>query len=199
MSRRKYVSCWQTLKCFIRLRRIAIICYHRSRCLFSASAVTGTGTLSVGKYWLGQLPEPSTFTVLPGGHVRLNGNFVLHKHCNVRIGKDGSLTLGSGYAADNLRMDCHCSIVIGDGVAIASDVTIMDTDHHKIVGSDSAPRPISIGDHVWIGTRSTILKGVTIGNGAVIAAGSVVNRDVEPGWLYGGVPARKIRPIEWHL
>lgn len=155
--------------------------------------------LSIGKYWHGQLPEPSVVTVLRGGRVMLTGNFVLHKRCNVRIGEKGVLTLGNGYASDNLRMDCYGSIAIGDGVAIASDVTIMDTDHHTIVGTMSEPQPIRIGNHVWIGTKAIILKGVTIGDGAVIAAGSVVNKDVEPGWLYGGVPARKIRPVEWHI
>lgn len=58
--------------------------------------------------------------------------------------------------------------------------------------------PISIGDHVWIGARSTILKGVSIGDGAVVAAGSLVTRDVPPGALVGGSPARMVRPkVEW--
>ena len=55
--------------------------------------------------------------------------------------------------------------------------------------------PIRIGNDVWIGMRSIILKGVTIGDGAVIAAGSVVTRDVPAGTLYGGNPARFIKEL----
>ena len=54
-------------------------------------------------------------------------------------------------------------------------------------------RPIIIGDKVWIGMRATILKGVVIGDGAIIAAGAVVTKDVSPGTLVGGVPAKLIK------
>ena len=58
--------------------------------------------------------------------------------------------------------------------------------------TDSAAS-IYVNDHVWIGGNSTILQGVTIGRGSVIAAGSVVTGDVPPGMIYGGVPAREIK------
>ena len=59
-------------------------------------------------------------------------------------------------------------------------------------------KPIEIGDHVWIGLRAIILKGVKIGNGSVIAAGAVVTRDVPPYSLVAGVPARVIKEnIYW--
>lgn len=58
---------------------------------------------------------------------------------------------------------------------------------------DSEPKPIVIGDDVWIGARSIILKGVHIGKGAVIAAGAVVSRDVPEYAIVGGVPARVIK------
>jgi acetyltransferase-like isoleucine patch superfamily enzyme len=55
---------------------------------------------------------------------------------------------------------------------------------------------VTIGDHVWLSTRVTVLPGVSIGEGAVVAAGSVVTKDLAPYGLYGGVPARKIRERE---
>lgn len=59
-------------------------------------------------------------------------------------------------------------------------------------------KPISIGDHVWIGLNATILKGVTIGEGSVIAAGSVVVKDVPAHTLVGGIPAKVLKEnIEW--
>ena len=59
-------------------------------------------------------------------------------------------------------------------------------------------KPIKIGNHVWIGQRATVLKGVTIGDGAVIAAGSIVTRDVPPHSLVGGIPAKVLKEnVEW--
>lgn len=58
------------------------------------------------------------------------------------------------------------------------------------------PKRIEIGKNVWIGSNSTILSGVKIGDNAVIAAGAVVTKDVEPNTIVGGVPARFIKYIE---
>ncbi|MNW06569.1 putative acetyltransferase [compost metagenome] len=75
---------------------------------------------------------------------------------------------------------------------------ISDTDYHQIEGTVST-KPIVIGDEVWIGCKSIILKGVTIGNGAVVAAGSVVTKDVEPYTLVAGIPAKVIkRDVRWN-
>lgn len=55
--------------------------------------------------------------------------------------------------------------------------------------------PVTVGDRVWIGARASILPGVTVGDGCVIAAGSVVTADCQPGGLYAGVPARRVRDL----
>ena len=57
------------------------------------------------------------------------------------------------------------------------------------------PAPIVIGDKVWIGANATVLPGVTIGKGAIVAAGAVVTRDVPPNTIVAGVPARVVREI----
>ena len=86
---------------------------------------------------------------------------------------------------------------IGQGTIIAFDALIMDTNHHELAGSRTTA-PTLIGEHVWIGARATVLCGVTIGEGAVVAAGAVVTRDVAPRCLVGGVPARTIREdVDW--
>jgi maltose O-acetyltransferase len=86
---------------------------------------------------------------------------------------------------------------IGNRVQIANWVSIMDGDFHGLAERDRPPPPeaVHIEDDVWIATRATVLKGVTIGRGAVVAAAAVVTRDVEPYTLVAGVPARPVRRI----
>jgi maltose O-acetyltransferase len=90
-------------------------------------------------------------------------------------------------------------ITIGSRCDIAPEVCFM-TGTHQLGGSthragDSIAKPISIGDGCWIGTRATILAGVTIGDGAVIAAGAVVTADVQSHTLVGGIPAKTIKQL----
>ncbi len=126
--------------------------------------------------------------------------FAMGDFCSV--GKDTKIWVQSG-------------VTIGNYVLIAHRVDIIDNNSHsldwrdrredahdvfergrKLDVSKVAAAPIVIEDDVWIGARSTILKGVRIGRGAVVAAASVVTRDVAPFTLVGGNPARVIRQLE---
>jgi len=88
-------------------------------------------------------------------------------------------------------------IKIGKNCHIANQVIMMDDDFHDVAKREatSGKEAIIIGDNVWIATRATILKGVSIGEGAVIAAGAVVTKDVPAFTLVGGVPAKFIKLI----
>lgn len=90
-------------------------------------------------------------------------------------------------------------IIIGDKCNIANNVVIVDHDHAIIDGSPSSSeytiQPVYIGNRVWIGANVTILKGVTIGDDSVIAAGAVVNSDIPSQEIWGGVPAKKIKDV----
>lgn len=95
---------------------------------------------------------------------------------------------------------CRKQISIGNNTDIAAGVLIQDYDGHVLLPNtrETSALPISIGNNVWIGANSVILKGVTIGDGVVVAAGSIVTKDVPPKCLVGGVPAKIIREnIEW--
>jgi acetyltransferase-like isoleucine patch superfamily enzyme len=96
---------------------------------------------------------------------------------------------------------CKENINIGDDVAIAWDVDIIDADSHKLVdenNTDKKNQEIEIRDNVWIGHDVSVLKGVTIGEGSVIASRSLVNSDVPPNSLAAGIPAEVIEEdVEW--
>lgn len=91
----------------------------------------------------------------------------------------------------NCFLDGRAGIIIGDSVSVSHNVSII-TGGHDYNSSVFAGRyyPITIGNYVWIGVNATILQGVTIGDGAVIAAGAVVTKDVPPYTVVGGVPAK---------
>lgn len=97
------------------------------------------------------------------------------------------------------KIFCKNMVHIGNRCAISWDVTIMDNDFHYIGANDNS-KPIYIGDDVWIGCHSLILKGVNIGDGAVIAAGSIVTKDVPSYSVVGGNPAKVIKTnVQWSL
>lgn len=101
---------------------------------------------------------------------------------SIKIGKKCSI-------GDRTEIHAGESVEIGNDVIIAWDCNILDRDYHSTDGAAEKTAPVRIGDRVWIGCRAIILKGVTIGEGAVVAAGSVVTRDVPPGTLVAGNPA----------
>lgn len=91
------------------------------------------------------------------------------------------------------RLDARGYITIGRNVSISPEVHIITADHD--ISTDDIGgrnRPVKIEDFVFIGSRATILPGVTIGEGAVVAAGAVVTKSVGPRELVAGIPARKI-------
>jgi maltose O-acetyltransferase len=98
-----------------------------------------------------------------------------------------------------LRMDVGATITIQDHVVIGHEVMFV-TSTHAYGGPDHRAgtltvAPIVVEEGAWLGARCTILPGVTVGRGAVVAAGAVVNRDVPPNTLVGGVPARVLREL----
>jgi acetyltransferase-like isoleucine patch superfamily enzyme len=135
----------------------------------------------------------------------VEGDIVFDKdNCAIKIG--GNTYIGKS------QIICAKKIEIGDNVLIAWGCTIVDHNSHSLSAiqrakdvsdwyvnrkdwSDVARRPIKIGNNVWIGFNSIILKGVTIGEGAIVGAGSIVTKDVEPYTVVAGNPAKLIRQI----
>lgn len=118
-------------------------------------------------------------------------------HCdfgyNIRVGEN---FVGNF----NLTILDEAEVTIGDNVFIGPNVSLCTVIHSLDVKERNRgimrALPITIGDNVWIASNVVILPGVTVGEGAVIGAGSVVTRDVAPFTLSAGNPCRMIRPIE---
>ena len=91
-------------------------------------------------------------------------------------------------------LDGRATLTVGRNVNIAGEVLTIG-GHHEVDSptAEGILGSVVIEDNAWIAMRATILPGVTVGEGAYVAAGAVVNRDVEPYTLVGGVPAKKIR------
>jgi serine acetyltransferase len=106
----------------------------------------------------------------------------------------GSISIGEGSIVGLWStLDGRSGISIGRNVNLSSEVAIWTLQHdHSDKEFATNGGPVTIGDRAWISFRSTILPGVSIGEGAVVAAGSVVTRDVAPFAIVGGVPAKVI-------
>lgn len=130
---------------------------------------------------------------------------IIKENCDIGFGSDirifrgATLSLGNVYLNGFIQIICAENISIGNNVAIARDVIIRDTDAHMVLdGRNKTSKEVIIGDNVWIGTRAIIMKGVHIGNGAIVAAGSVVTKDVPSNTIVAGVPAKIIREnVSW--
>jgi acetyltransferase-like isoleucine patch superfamily enzyme len=138
------------------------------------------------------------------GHFTTTGVCVLRDACRIAVVGKGEqpahLHIGEGTEiGDRTVINVSQQMEVGARCSISWDCEISDTDFHQIISADGqrppVTQPVHIEDDVWVGSRCLILKGVTIGHNSVIAAGSVVRRDVPPYSLMVGNPARCIGKI----
>jgi acetyltransferase-like isoleucine patch superfamily enzyme len=126
------------------------------------------------------------------GTLRINGRVTAGDGTALQA-QAGILSIGDQTFFDaDCRIVCAHSVTIGHHVVMGWGVDVLDSDFHSIDGAPSAG-PVVIGNHVWVGAKATILKGVSIGDGAIIAAGSVITKDVPARALAGGNPAKILR------
>lgn len=158
--------------------------------LFQPLQTVGLGQICFsGQVKIGVFPSPLFFSTYAYLEAR-------NSTAQISIG-DGTW-INNGFSA----IAEHTSITIGRRVFVGTSVEIFDSDFHGIHIDDRGrsiaewAKPVVVEDDVFLGSNIKILKGVTIGRGSVIACGSVVTKDIPPGVVAGGNPARVIRAID---
>ncbi|WP_277604679.1 DapH/DapD/GlmU-related protein [Pelomonas sp. CA6] len=115
----------------------------------------------------------------------------------ISIGAATSINRGCEFYGS--MMDGSARIRVGDHVALGPRVRVLSAGHdYRELDLPDTSASVEIGNHVWVGAGSTILPGVTIGEGAVVAAASVVTRDVPPYTVVAGCPARVLKQRKLH-
>ncbi|MDW8849249.1 acyltransferase [Flavobacterium sp. MMLR14_040] len=148
-------------------------------------------------------------------NIKIGTNSHIRGHLQI-FKQGGNITIGNFcYVGESSKIWSACNIIIGNKVLISHNVNIHDNishpinsemrikDYKRILGVenynaeifDLRPKSVLIKDKAWIGFNSIILKGVTIGEGAIVGAGSVVTKDVPDWTIVGGNPAKIIREI----
>lgn len=163
------------------------------------SHIEVNGELICGERTTNLNDRTTTLIVKDNAKLIVKGRFSIFSGCRIGVTENAILELGSGYINYDSKIYCFDHITIGNDVVISENVTIRDSDNHELIDSKHVKaQPIKIGNHVWIGLNATILKGVNIGDGAVIAAGAVVTKNVPAKCLAAGVPAKVIKEnVEW--
>jgi acetyltransferase-like isoleucine patch superfamily enzyme len=175
-----------------------------TRIIFTIHGVSGKSFTSLGVPLL---------NVYGSGKCQFGSNLVMvnsAKHstlgksnrCKFVVSANANLTIGNKVGMSNVTIVATKSIVIGNNIMIGGGVTIVDSDFHSLnplhwhTNADEKnmiSSPVHIKDNVFIGMDSIILKGVTIGSNVIIAAGSVVFKDIPDNQIWGGNPANFIR------
>ena len=165
----------------------------------TASIELGVGRVTINASWCDVNPFPALLSMRAQSRLIVHGSFSIYSNADISVNEGATLEIGGGFVNHGARIHCFNSIKIGKWVYIGDDVAIRDSDGHEVIGSDiPVSMPIVIEDHCWIGAKVTLLKGVTIGEGSVVAAGSVVTQDVPPHTLVAGVPARVVKEnVSW--
>lgn len=158
--------------------------------LYQPLQTVGLGVIEfTGQVKIGVFPSPFFFTTYA---------YIEARKSTAKITIGDGTWINNGFSA----IAEHTSITIGRRVLIGANVEIYDSDFHGIrvdernKSKDEWAKPVVVEDDVFIGSNVRVLKGVTIGRGSVIANSSLVVKDIPPGVIAGGNPARVIKAIE---
>ncbi len=170
--------------------------------------ISGTWKWLIAKWYLRRCTSIGRLVTVKGkpqiianGEIHLGDEvriWSIFNKTKIFVQKGAVLTVGRNTRLNGVHLSVSSRIEIHDNVRIAPYCIIIDSDFHKLedhFSNEGIKKPIVIEDDVWITMNCMILKGVRIGKGSVVAAGSVVTKDVQPYTAVGGVPAKIIKKI----
>ena len=149
-----------------------------------------------------RIGEGASITLEKGSTVRLGAACRLGEGSFVYLRSGAHLSVGDRCCFNQTSIDVFREISLGSGFLSARGAALRDGDGHDIHGlaSPNYPEPVRIEEDVWVGTNALVLKGTSIGKGAIVAAGSVVTGNLPSRTLCAGVPARVIREgVGWDM
>ncbi len=180
--------------------------YILQRLLFRPTCIMGSGTRLMPKARIRNLLR-DVKRIRIGAHSVICGELFVFAH-------GGDISIGDWcYIGDGTRIWSAGAIHIGDRVMISHNVSVFDSLTHPLNAQrrhaqfkeimqtghprsiDLDERPVTVGNDAWIGANSCVLRGVSIGEGAVVGAGAVVTRDIPPFCIAVGNPARVVREL----
>ena len=145
------------------------------------------------------LHEGVKIAITDGGSLNIGEKTCIDRFTNIRV-NGGHVTIGANsYIGDFCYVASNKNISIGKGALIASHVVIRDNQHKcddistpiHLQGNDC--QEVSIGENVWLGTKVSVLKGVSIGRNTIIGAHSLVNKNLDQDFICAGTPCRQLR------
>ncbi|MFT4095299.1 MAG: acyltransferase [Niabella sp.] len=161
---------------------------------------SGMATIQFGKPVVGLFDKKLATVLNIHGDLLFAGKATFGKGCSFSVGPGSTLSFGHSCtitAKSSIAASDRTEIIIGDHCLFSWDVLVMSTDFHKIIQEEeviNSSANIKIGNQVWIGARSLILKGSVIADGSVIGAGTLVNKKLTTERsVYAGVPAKELK------
>ena len=161
-----------------------------------------TAYVSKNAVLMGDIKIGKNASVWPGCVLRADINSIeLGENSNIQDGTMVHLADDAGVKIGKNTTIGHGAIIhactIGDGCLIGHQVVIATLNHDPSpeTRASMTPKKVTLGKNVWVGSHATILPGVNVGDGSIIAAGAVVTKDVPPGCVAAGVPARVIKRL----
>lgn len=168
---------------------------HQYMCMLSQEALKLTAELNNSYHTPEEIRE--IFSKLTGKPVNDTLNIFppFYTDCGKNITIGNHVFFNSG-----CKFQDQGGITIDDGALLGHNVVLVTLNHcmNPEQRANLEPAPIHIGKNVWIGANAMVLPGVTIGDGAVIAAGAIVTKDVPANTIVGGIPAKKIKNVPRH-
>ena len=145
--------------------------------------------------------KSSNSSIRIGANCKFNSSYKsnligVNRPCILHTANKAILSIDSGSGLSGTVIGCFDKIIIGKNVKIGSNSIITDGDWHSSDTRSGEPKPVNIGDNVWVGEGVKILKGVNIGKNTLIGAGSVVTKSIPENVIAAGNPCKVIKPIK---